>query len=414
MVALAPGAGRLLQRNLQADCPPGRQAVDILREPHPTSLIAQERVDPGPPGWGFSGTALALALIVVGVAGYLGLQPEASFPVETAAAGTPGSIAYPMGFDTARALSAVAAGAAVAGCAFAARRLSHSDGVGLLAAAIVALDPGFLTLARLAVPEMMAIACLTLALAAFLSIDVRIHWAGAAFLGVAALIDPRTLLWSLPLAAMALFRGHIYAAPRHLGIATLQAVGAPLAGAVVNLLAGGPGMTFLACNPMPGPALLLMEAPRFTTFGSAFGTSIVPVHNPVSWFGGLGALLLMGGASLWAVARQFRMARLPGRLQLRLAQPMPGPQARILWLLALALLVPIPSMWLVVFAIALAVGIGQLAEDAPGFGVAVAFVVVLFAVLALARGWPMVQGTSDAAAVAHRLVPWINVQPCSG
>ncbi|MES2154263.1 MAG: phospholipid carrier-dependent glycosyltransferase [bacterium] len=380
--------------------------MDLLREPQPTSLIAQERVEPGPPGPTFVGLAMAMALGACGVAAYLGLRPGGPFPVEEATAGNPGSMYFPLGLHAARGVSAFAGGFAVAACAFAARRLWHSDAVGLLAAAILALDPGFIATARVATPEMLGIAALVGALAFLLAAAPWSHWAGAGLLALAALVDPRTVLWGLPLAAMTVLRGHIYAAPRHLGKAALQTGAAPLAGALLNLLSGAPGLALPPCQVPIGSRLLLLEAPDFG--------GVAAVHDPVTWFAGMGALLLLAGAALWMVLNQVRMARLPGRLQLRLSTGLPAPHGRILWLLVLALAAPFGTVWVVLFAIALAAGIGLLAEDAPGFGATVALVVLLFGVLALVRAWPMLHSMGDVGEAASGLVPWGSLTPCIG
>ncbi len=400
------GAGAANERNLQARHKLGRPPLDLLREPHPTSLIAQERVGPGPASAGFVALAVVLALGVCAVAVYLGAGGGEAFPVEQAAAGNPGSTFYPLGLQAARGVSAVAAGLTLLGCAFAARRMFHSDGVGLLAGAILALDPGFLAMARLATPDMLGLAALAGALAFFLAVSPRAHWIGAGLLGVAALVDPRTVLLGIPLGCMAILRGHIYAAPRHIGIAALQALAAPIAGAILNYLSGAPGLAMLPCQLPPFVALTLLQAPDFG--------GVAAVHDPITWFGGLGAVLLLAAAALGSVLRQVRMARLPGRIQLRLATALPAPHARVLWLLLLVVFAPFGTFWVVLFAIGLAAGIGVLAEDAPGFGIAVALVVLLFAALALVRVWPMLHGMGDVGEAASGLVPWGTLVPCVG
>src|SRR5205085_1001793 len=151
----------------------------------------------------------------------------------------------------------------------------------------------------------------------FLSTSSRLHWAGAAALWLAALADPRSLLWSPALALLLLVRGHIYAAPRHLGLALGQALGIPATAA--------------------------------------------PSHLP-----------LTAGA------------------------PPPAPLA-----------------WLPLFALALGAGIGALAEDAPGFGLAVGGVLLLFAALGLVRAWALVHGGPALLPGAQAgLVPWGHVAGC--
>ena len=144
------------------------------------------------------------------------------------------------------------------------------------------------------------------------------------------------------------------------------------------------------------------------------GNGIVALHNPATWYGGLGALLFLGVGALLSMARQFRVARLPGRVQLRLAEPLGATHARALWLGAFALVLPFPGLWLPLFAIALAAGIGELSEDAPGFGLAVAIVSLGFALLGLVRLWPLVNGGSDPVQVQELLnfLPWVTVRGC--
>jgi hypothetical protein len=374
-----------------------------LVEPQPTSQIAQERLGLAAPGWLFLVLAVGLALLAGGLALAAGMPASRALAVERAVAGQPGALAAPLGLAGARALAAGGAAVAVLATALAGRRLFHNDGVGLLAAALVALDPAALASGRLAAPQSLALAGVASALACFLAQPTWARWLGAALLATAALLDPRAVGWGIPLALLALLRGHIYAAPRHLGLAALQAIGAPAAGALLHL-AYSPTWSALPCPAFAPAALVLLEAPDFG--------GVAAVHNPVTWFGGLGAVLLMAGAALWTVVRQVRMARLPGRAQLRLAVPLPALHARVLWLLVLALAVPFPEAWLPLFAIALAAGVAELADDAPGFGLAVGLVVLVFAVLALARAWPAVAATGAVEGAVHGLVPWARMVAC--
>jgi len=368
-----------------------------------TSQIAHERVEPGPPALPFVAAVAALAAGGFGLAAWLGTWPLHALPGELAAAPAPAGLLDSFGLSPARLVSAAAFGATLAAVAVAARRLLHSEAVALLAAALVLLDPGILALARLATPDALVLAGLSCALALFLSDAAWAPWAGAGALGVAVAADPRTLVWGVPLGFLALLRGHIYAAPRHLGVAGLQAIGLPTLAAGLHVLATGGQVVGVVCQPAFGDALALARTPDYG--------GVVALQNPVTWFGGLGALVLLAAASLATVARQFRLARLPGRIQMRLGAPLEPIQARALWLLALALFAPFPSVLLLVAALALAAGIGRLAEDAPGFGVAVGFVIVVFAVLVLWRAWGAVTGQGGADA-ALDLVPWTHAVPC--
>ena len=350
----------------------------------------------------------ALSLLAFGLAAYLGLHPALqATPGELAAQPAPAGLVDSFGVTWARLVSAAAFGISVGAATVVCRRLFHSDVTAYLAGALVLLDPGFLTLGRLALPDAIAVAGILAALAFFLSDAPWAHWAGSVALGVAVAADPRTLIWGVPLALLALLRGHIYAAPRHLGLAGLQGLALPALAAGLHLLAMEGQLRGVICQPGSDSALGLATS---IDYGG-----IIAIHNPVTWFGGLGAILFLAAESLSTVARQFRLARLPGRLQMRLGVPLQPMQARILWLLLLVLLIPFPGALLPLLAIALAAGIGNLADDAPGFGLAVALVVLLFAVLALARAWPLVAGTASPDTVQDLLgmVPWTRTVACA-
>lgn len=376
--------------------------MDFQREADPTSQIAQERVHPGRPGPLFLAAAGLAAAGVFGLALWLGAAPGGP----TVAERTSPSLVSLLGLPGGRALSALCAAATVAAVAAAGRRLLHSDAWGILAALLVALDPALLAMGRLALPETVAVAGLTMALAAFLSRSPSLHWVGSAALSLATLADPRALMWSLPLALLLLVRGHIYAAPRHLALALGQSLGIPAAAAGLHLL--------VSAGTLPESCLFLSRAVALRlTIVADLGGGIAAAHNPATWFGGLGAFLFLGGAAVGLVGRQFRIARLPGRVQLRLAEPLPPLLARGLWLLLLALLAPSPLLWLPLLALALGAGIAALAEDAPGFGVAVAGVLLLFAALGLVRAWGLVQGGAELAPGSMAgLVPWGRVAAC--
>lgn len=376
--------------------------MDFRREADPTSQIAQERVQPGAPGALFTALAGGLAVAVLAVALWLGRTPAGATASELAEP----SLVSLLGLAGGRAFSALCAATVVGAVAVAGRRLLHSDGWGLFAALLLALDPAFLAMARLAIPDMVALAGLALAFATFLSASPSLHWAGTAALWLAALADPRALLWSLPLALLLLVRGHIYAAPRHLGLALGQALGIPATAAVLHLAVSAGNLPDACPALTHGGVLALAEV-------ADLGSGVAAVHNPATWFGGLGALLFLGAAGLGLLARQFRIARLPGRVQLRIAEALPPLLARGLWLLLLALLAPSPTVWMALFALALGAGIAGLAEDAPGFGVAVAGVLVLFAALGLLRAWSLVAGGVPlTVGSAAGLVPWGHVVGC--
>ncbi|HUR25227.1 MAG TPA: hypothetical protein VM327_04330 [Candidatus Thermoplasmatota archaeon] len=393
-----------MARDVSLDLEASSPAAGLLRPPPATaSPIAQERVGPGRPPVAFVLGAVALGALVVAVALGLG-QGEAGTPAERQAASSVAGVAG-LGFGAGRALAAVAAGIAVAGVAMAGRRLTHSSLAGLLAAALVAADPAVLLQARLALPASLALAGLSWALAFTTSPVPLFHWFAGFALAVATFFDPWAALWTVPLVAILLLRGHIYAAPQHLALGLVQmgllpaiAVGSrwlldgELALVPACLMAMGFDRLVLATLPQPGPGLLL-------------------VPNPVVWLGGAGALFIVGLVGLAFSVGRFRVARAPGRLQVRIVSPMPPVLARSLWLLVLAILAP-PVIWPVLFAIALAMGIRELGEDAPGFGLALAVVLLVFAGLVLVRAWGAIAGGDGGLGEALRLVPWARAQAC--
>lgn len=377
--------------------------MDFRREVDPTSQIAQERVQPGPPSRLFLLVAGLTAVGVLAAGLWLGRAPTTMVAAERADP----SLVSLLGLSGGRALSALCAATVVGGVAVAGRRLLHSETWGVVAALLVALDPALLVTARLALPSTVAVAGLVVALALFLSASTRLHWAGAAALWLAALADPRALLWSLPLGLLLLVRGHIYAAPRHLGLALGQALAIPATAAALHLVVSD-GRLPVSCLSIGAlPAVALTAVP-------VLGGGMAAVHNPATWFGGLGALVFLAEGSLGLLARQFRVARLPGRIQLRIAETLPPSLARGLWLVLLAFFAPTPLVWLPLFALALAAGLTALSEDAPGFGLAVGGVVVLFAVLGLARmGGLVVGGGSLVDGSMAGLVPWGRILGCN-
>jgi hypothetical protein len=299
-------------------------------------------------------------------------------------------------------LSAAAAALAVAGVAAAGRTLGHSALAGLLAAALLALDPAFLLAGRLALPLALEMAFLAWAVAWAASPVPLLHWAAGLSLAGAALLDPWAALLALPLTVLLLLRGHIYAAPQHLGLAAAQVVVLPGLAALLRALAdAGPVASCLEMAPVDRLLLLKLAQPS---------PGLLFAPNPVVWLGGAGALLALGlGAAGFGLAR-FRVARAPGRVQVRVVAPLPVALARGAWLLLLAVAAP-PAAWPLLFAVALALGVRDLGEDAPGFGLVLALLLLGFAGLVLGRSWGAVAGTGGFEE-ALRLVPWAQAQPC--
>jgi hypothetical protein len=374
----------------------------LLRPPPASSPIAQERVGPGPPSPGFLLAAILLAAGSLAVGLVLAARGEASLPVEQEAGTLDGWGALEV--RASRAVAAAAHAALVGAVAMAGRRLAHSETAGLLAAALVAADPSSLLVGSLGVPQAVAVAGLLWALALATSPVPLFHWLAGFALAIATLALPVAALWVLPLALILLLRGHIYAAPQHLGLALAQVAVLPLLALGIRFLLEGLDAVPACLNPAPLDALTLHAL-------ASPGPGLLVVPNPVTWMAGAGALAFLGLGGLAVATGRFRVARAPGRLQLRVVATFPPVLARGLWLLVLALLAP-PAAWLPLFALALALGVRELGEDAPGFGLALALVLLVFAGLVLVRAWGAVHGAADGATDALDLVPWARATPC--
>lgn len=371
-----------------------------------TAAITQERNGAAPLSVGFAVGAVALAL-AAGVTAYaLGLHGREAAVEETA---------RPLLFGLAdvdlaagRGLSAGAVGLAVLGIAFAGRSFTRSGIAGLLAAALVALDPAVLAYGRLAVPTALSLAALAVALACMASAMPALAWVGGLALAGGALVDPRVALWGPPLAMLLVLRGNIYASPRHLGLALIQAVVLPLAGAASHVLAEGMWASVPACLAPPAWSLLTLRAAILP------GDGLGAAPNPVTWLAGLGSVLFLGVGAVVFAATRFRLARANGRVQARLVAPFPAVLGRGAWLLLLALAVAVPQAWVLLFALALALGVQDLGEDAPGFGLTLAVALLLFAAVVLWRSWDAVAGTGGATGVedALAMVPWTQSVAC--
>lgn len=395
---------------------PGDAVVDVVEHAPPgqpravaapaTAAITQERNGATPVSIGFVTGVLLLGL-ATGVTAYLlGLQGLEQPAEQTA---------RPLAFGFAdvdlalgRAVSAAAAGVTVAAVAFAGRSFSRSGVAGLLAAALVALDPALLTYGRLAVPTALTLAAMALGLACMVSARPGWAWVGAFALAAGAFVDPRVVAWGLPLVVLLVLRGNIYASPRHVGVAFAQALAIPAAGAGLHYAADGMWASVPACLAPPPWALLGLRALVQP------GEAIAAAPNPVTWLAGLGALLFLGLGALAFGATRFRLARANGRMQARLVAPFPAVLGRGGWLLLLALAVAVPQAWLLLFALALALGVQDLGEDAPGFGLTLALALLLFAGVVLWRSWGAVSGTlgPDGVVDALALVPWAQPNPC--
>lgn len=349
---------------------------DDPREPGPGHWIAKERLGPGAaPGWWLA-AAIGLALLVATALIALADEPGYRLRAEQAYQESDGflqGIHALLGTVGARILSGLAAGVATLSTAIIARRLLHVEWPALLAATLVAIDPAMLVHGRLATPVAPASAAALVALALFMGRRPRTHWWASGLLTLACFLEPVHLWWSLPLTAMALVRGHIYAAPRHALVAGLQGLAIPLLGALLGLV--GSSSLHDGCYQVRGlPGLFQMQGVDLGGF--------VATPNPITWFGGLVALLFLGTWALSQVLGQFRLQRLPGRVQIRLPDALRRIHGRVLWLVALAVFAPTPILWLPLFATALAAGTHELSRDARAFGVVVGLVLIVFAVIA--------------------------------
>lgn len=391
-----------MSREAAVDLEGASLAAGLLRPPPAASPIAQERVAPGRPSAWFVLTILALAVGALAVSLFLGAR-GAAVPAEEEAAELVGWDV--IGLSGGRIVAAGAHAATVAGVAMAARRLAHSETAGLLAAVLVAADPTGLLLGSLAVPQAVAVAGMAWALACVTSPIPLLHWASGLALAVATLALPAAAVWIIPLALLLLLRGHIYAAPQHFAlsigqVAILPAIALGVRAALDRGLHGVPAC--LSVGLVDSISLQRLASP---------GPDLLVLPNPVVWLAGAAAIAFLGLGGLAFAAARFRVARAPGRLQIRLVSSFPAVLGRGLWLLVLVLLAP-PALWLPLFAIALALGVRELGEDAPGFGIALALALVAFAGLVLWRAWGAVAGEPGAVADALNLVPWAQAATC--
>ena len=230
---------------------------------------------------------------------------------------------------------------------------------------------------------------------------------GGILLGAACVIEPWFLLWCPALAVLVLVRGHIYASAGHLGLSLLQTVVLPSVGAAI---------AFVAAGAVGGPACLRGAWHEELVLGRVLAVAPAEpaLHNPALWFAGLGAVAFLALAGLLRTLMHFRLARLPGRLQIRLPEPVPAVQARSTWILALVLLAPHPALLWPLLAIALVAGLLELGADAAGFGTALTVAAVAFAIFYAVQAWGVLSGTASLPE-AERLataLPWTSLADC--
>ncbi len=371
------------------------------------SWIARERLEPGPPSNQWISAIIILAGAAFLVLAVMGLSPiDRTAAEETYRAGDGPLQALDASLTPgfARWISAAAAATAILSTGFAARRLLHNEAVSILVAGLVMIDPGFLVHGRLATPVMPATAASLLALALFLSPRRRWHWVAAASLAFACFLDPAHLIWGVVLGVLVIARGHIYAGPQHALTAGLQALVIPGAGMLLGIVSGdslGPD-----CYVAPRAQALLMMSPI------DLGSNIHWHPNPVLWFGGLAAILWLGIAAAATVLYHFRLQRLPGRLQLRLTQPLRREQGRALWLIALAVFAPTAALWIPLFAVAIGAAILEFGRDSNRFGWGVGIAIGAMALAYTVRLWPILIGASDVSDLVNG-IPWATVKGCT-
>ncbi len=370
------------------------------------SWIARERLEPGPPSNQWISAIIILAgatFLVLAVMGLSPVERTAAEELYRAGDGPLQALDASLTPSFARWLSAAAAATAVLATGFAARRLLHNESISIIAAGLVMIDPGFLIHGRLATPVAPAMAAALLALALFLSPNRRWHWIAAAALAFACFLDPAYILWGVILGILAIARGHIYAGPQHAGIAALQTLLIPAAGSLLGIVSGdslGPD-----CFASSRASALLLLHPVH------LGSNLHWHPNPVLWFAGLGAIAWLGLSAAALVFWHFRLQRLPGRIQVRLHQPLRREQGRALWLLAFVAFAPTPALWTPLFAIAIGAAILELGRDSSRFGWGVGIAIGVLGFAYTIRLWPILIGAGDVSDLVSG-IPWATTQTC--
>lgn len=281
--------------------------------------------------------------------------------------------------NTGRILTALAAGAAVAIWGANARRLYHSNGIGLATALLLCMDTGLLVQGHLIQPLAWTLLFGGLALLFALFRDPRWHWAIPLPLALLALETGLAIPYGAGIFLLLVARGHIYANPSHLRNAFWQV----------------------------SPALIGLGATwRYDFFQAGAQTygSTIHIHNPAIWYTGALAAVAGVAMALLYVIGQTKMNRIPGRIQLRLQRQLPRIHGRILWT---ALLWP---MALPAFIMHLLGGIQALTDGNRAFRISIVAGVFAFAGVYLYRFWSFIDGTATAADVAdlEELLPWIQ------
>lgn len=384
--------------------PPNPAGAPEAEEP---SWIAQERVGDGAPPalyWAWIAVA-ATAVLVAGLV--VGRSAATPLPAESQAALSAslyGSLASSLGVDALRIASAVAMAVGVLASAEAARRLLHSPLAGALVPALLLLDPATWIMGGTALPNAWVFGGAAAGLAVATTAWPAAPWLAALPLALAAATDAGALWFCAAVAAVLALRGHIYSSGRHVAVALGGALGVPAAAALASwAIAAARDGPPLCALPWHDRMLLLRVLD--------IGDGSVLAHNPVVWYGGAAAALLLGLAALGRVAAGFRMTRQPGRTMFRLPGRLARDHGRALWLLLLAAAAVAPGALLPVAATALAAGIGRLGKDATGFAIPLHLAITAFSAVYFIRLWPFVMGSGGD--IAEALLPWTSAVPCA-
>jgi hypothetical protein len=377
------------------------------------SYVVSEREGPGLPQIWFLLAVLGLGVAVAAITITLGLLRGPTIHAERVFLEAGGAWAVAVGIlkvPIVRILMGVIAGATVVATGFVGRRFTHSATMGMLAAVLVALDPALLVDGQLAVPATVLRFAAVSSLALALGGHPVYHWLTPIPVVIGALLEPTFLLWGLALAMLILFRGHIFVAPKHLRSAIMQGFGISLLLFVPAyfVLRSTIGIQNVACGASYSRSMLLLEVPHYAP-------GIVSLTNPVVVLGGLAVLAAMAFAAVFQVLSSFRLARLPGRIQVRLPGRLGRTPSRALWLALFALLIPGPPVAVIIGAVAIALGIQTLSDDSKSFGATVAAIAILFSAVVAVRLTPVIAGIASADTLVDSLawLPWVNSYVCS-
>jgi hypothetical protein len=349
------------------------------RTGQPTTWISLERLNP-PVTFGVVFLYFVSALLIAGGLITLAVFEDGALPAEDAYDSGAGWVLQKIPLDYARAITAIAAGLAAGIWGFVARRIYHSETIGLATTWLIALDTGFLVQGHLvqSLPWEMLFAGSAVLIATLPY--PRAHWAIPLPLALYGLENRASIFIGIAIFAILLTRGHIYATGKHVTTAFWQTI---------------PALTGL-----------------FSTFhwslldagARTLGPGSIHLHNPALWYTGIIAAIAGISGALLFIASQFRMARHPGRVQIRLQTRLPRILGRTLWN---ALLLPVLLPALIMHLLG---GIRILTEDSRGFRFALYGGIFAFAIVYLVRFWSFIlgNGTPEDMAALAEILPWID------